>query len=96
MLLLHILGCGRDVCCGPFNDYLHNAVTNMIAKVELNKVEFLIDFQTDDEMNYIVFKKISMAGIEMPPESFKKYDLQRLEREIYRKLFGKDLKVNLF
>ena len=68
----------------------------MTTIVHLNNIEFLIDFETDAEMNYIVFKKISMSGIEMPPESFKKYDLRRLEREIYRKLYGKDLQVNLF
>ena len=68
----------------------------MTTIVHLNNVEFSIDFETDAEMNYIVFKKISMSGVEMPPESFKKYDLQRLEREIYRKLYGKDLQVNLF
>ena len=67
----------------------------MTTIVHLNNVEFSIDFETDAEMNYIVFKKISMSGVEMPPESFKKYDLQRLEREIYRKLYGKDLQVNL-
>lgn len=96
MLLLHFLGCGRDFCRGPFDDYLHNAFADMMTTVELNKIEFLIDFETDDEMNYIVFKKIALSGVEIPAQSFTKYDLQRLEREIYRKFFKKDLRVNLF
>lgn len=97
---MHWLWNCDDVCLLYFNSLLNRLHDDssvgglMITDVYLNNVKFTLDIDKNEDLSYLKFNKITVAGIEFDPKNLRQYDLLRLEREIFRKYFRKTLTVS--